>query len=80
MKPPCFNEETRTDCPKRHAGCAVNCPDWAKYVEARDAEYERRKQETAITSAMLDRRNKSLEKRYRRDMHYKRSHRRGHID
>lgn len=48
MKNPCFNEETRTDCPKRCAGCAVNCPEWAAYVKERDAEYERRKIESDV--------------------------------
>lgn len=55
MKNPCFNEETRTDCPKRCAGCAVNCPDWAKYVEERNAEYARRQEQAEIDRIMTRR-------------------------
>ena len=79
MKNPCFNKETRTDCPKRCAGCAVNCPEWAAYVKERDAEYERRKIESAVGSILLSNRNKALDSRIKRDIHYKRSHR-GHMD
>ena len=42
MDTPCFDKKTHTDCPRRHSGCAVNCPDLAKYVAERDKEYERR--------------------------------------
>lgn len=77
MKNPCFNEETRTDCPRRCSGCAVSCPDWAAYVKERDAEYERRKIESDVGSIMLSSRNHTMELRMRRDIHYKRSHR-GH--
>lgn len=43
MRPPCFDEQTKTDCPDRKQGCAVNCEKWAKYLEARNAEYAERK-------------------------------------
>lgn len=39
---PCYDKETKTDCPRRHAGCAVDCPEWAKYSEERAAEYKKR--------------------------------------
>lgn len=39
MKSPCFNVQTKTDCPKRHVGCTKDCPEWAKYVEERNEEY-----------------------------------------
>lgn len=42
MKIPCYNTETQTDCPKRHSGCAVDCPEWAAYCEERDKDYEKR--------------------------------------
>lgn len=42
MKCPCYDTETKTDCPKRHCGCQVDCPDWAEYVEARDDMYKKR--------------------------------------
>ena len=40
MKNPCYNKQTKTDCPRRCAGCAINCPDWAEYVKERDARYK----------------------------------------
>ena len=40
MKCPCYDELTKTDCPRRKAGCAINCPEWAEYVEARNKAYE----------------------------------------
>lgn len=43
LNSPCFNKETKTDCPDRKGGCAVNCPKWAKYVEEREEEYQQRK-------------------------------------
>lgn len=43
MKRPCYDPITHTDCPRRCGGCAVNCPEWAKYVSERDKEYKRRK-------------------------------------
>lgn len=42
MDSPCYNRETHTDCPRRHSGCAVDCPDWAAYCVERDKDYERR--------------------------------------
>lgn len=50
MKNPCYNEETKTDCPNRKAGCAAKCEKWAEYVKLRDAEYLQRQ-----TDAMLER-------------------------
>lgn len=75
MKNPCFNEETRTDCPKRKGGCAVDCPEWAAYVKERDAEYKRRQEQAEIDRIIANRRDKAFELRMRRDVHYKRSHR-----
>lgn len=79
MKNPCFNEETRTDCPKRCAGCAVSCPDWAAYVKERDAEYERRKEQADIDWIVHRGLDKAFERRMKKDNHYKRTHR-SHAD
>lgn len=43
MTPPCRDRKTNADCPRRHVGCAVTCPEWAKYVESRSVDYEDRK-------------------------------------
>lgn len=47
MKNPCYNKETKTDCPDRHPGCGATCEKWAEYVKLRDAEYETRHREAA---------------------------------
>lgn len=52
--PPCFDVSTRTDCPRRHEGCAVGCPDWEKYVVERDAEYKKRRDEMGLRVIIND--------------------------
>lgn len=77
MKNPCFNKETRTDCPKRCAGCAVNCPEWATYEKERNAEYERRRIQFEIDSISYDGIRKAQERYIKREMNRHRSHRKG---
>lgn len=58
MENPCYNTLTRTDCPNRSSGCAVNCPKWAKYVKERDENYEKRaldNREVAFTHGHVQR-------------------------
>lgn len=52
MKNPCYNEVTKTGCPKRAAGCAINCPEWAKHVEEREARYREKKATGDIAAAI----------------------------
>ena len=52
MTSPCFNVETRTDCPDRRGGCAATCKKWAKYVEARNKDYEKRQQVGEVTDTI----------------------------
>lgn len=52
MESPCYNVEKKIDCPRRRAGCAVDCPEWAKYVKARDAEYVERRREKDADSVL----------------------------
>lgn len=40
--PPCFNEKTRTDCPRRYIGCKATCEEWHNWLII----HEREKQET----------------------------------
>lgn len=46
-RPPCFDEATRTDCPKRHVGCRADCPEWQAWekVHAEETEEIRIKRE-----------------------------------
>lgn len=43
MSTPCYNDTTKTDCPRRARGCAVDCPEWAKYREQKESVYADRK-------------------------------------
>lgn len=43
MNPPCYDRINHIDCPRRHAGCAATCPEWAEYVKERDRDYASRK-------------------------------------
>lgn len=46
-KSPCYDETTRTDCPKRHVGCRAECPEWQAWerVHAEETEEIRIKRE-----------------------------------
>ena len=66
MKNPCYNKETKTDCPDRYSGCGADCPKWAAYVVKRDAEYIKRHIENAEKRHRISNRKarKHQEKRY----------------
>ena len=36
LESPCYDPKTKTDCPRRCAGCSVDCPDWAEHVAKRE--------------------------------------------
>ena len=42
---PCYDPETKTDCPKRKAGCNKECHDWDEYVKDRNKVYDERRQQ-----------------------------------
>lgn len=65
MNSPCYDPETGRDCPRRKAGCSVGCPDWDKYVEARNKQYEKKWQEQSEMYAVYDIKRKRSEKRQR---------------
>lgn len=50
---PCYDEATRTDCPRRCGGCQVGCPDWALYLEKRSELYKKRDIESAVNQAIV---------------------------
>lgn len=53
---PCFNEKTRTDCPKRCVGCKSSCAEWAKWeiIHARErAEINRKKRHSMEADTVL---------------------------
>lgn len=56
-RPPCFDEKSDTDCPKRYVGCKSWCEDWHKWIaihEAEKAEIRRKKYEENEVKAFLD--------------------------
>lgn len=55
---PCFDEKTRTDCPKRCVGCKTSCPAWAEWliIHAREKDEIRRKkyQDSEVNSFLIE--------------------------
>lgn len=64
MKNPCYDTNTKRDCPDRKPGCAINCPEWASYVDERDKIYKRRRNDREIKDGIKD--AKRRVKSYRR--------------
>lgn len=69
MYPPCYDRATKTDCPKRTETCKLNCPKWAKYLEERDKEYERRRIEAPVRGAFTEMATKNWSKKQRYRIH-----------
>lgn len=65
MNSPCYDIETKTDCPDRKAGCAVECPKWAAYVEKRNADYEKRRAAAEARYALEDTMRRRNVRRFR---------------
>ena len=68
--PPCFNRETRTDCPKRYVGCKSDCAAWhewlAVHAEELKLENERKRNERIAKDFLImhgDRWRKSSQQR-----------------
>jgi hypothetical protein len=59
MRAPCYDPETKTDCPKRTAGCQISCKRWAKYVKERDEYYAQKNKETLERIRYEDSRRRS---------------------
>ena len=54
IKPPCYNEETKTDCPDRTYGCHERCEKWSKYEKLRNEEYRKRLMESEARNAHFE--------------------------
>ena len=68
---PCYDVETKTDCPDRKAGCAVTCKKWADYVVERNKIYEQRVADAEVRSAIIEQTNKVNYRRQRRYISYR---------
>ena len=40
MDNPCYDKQTKKDCPNRTSDCALTCPKWQNYLELRNGKYE----------------------------------------
>lgn len=58
MTHPCFDHKSRQDCPRRHAGCAATCPEWAEYEKKRNARYDEAKNDRQNVEVYHDVREK----------------------
>lgn len=39
-RPPCYDETTRTDCPRRYVGCRAECTKWHDWLAIHESERE----------------------------------------
>lgn len=62
MNSPCYDVERKIDCPRRCAGCSVECPEWAAYVNERNDTYEKKVVENAARGSYYD----GIDKRVRK--------------
>ena len=61
LESPCYDRKTKTDCPRRCAGCSTSCPDWDGYLKKRDELYRKRKLDSDVDSAIRAMTNKRVE-------------------
>ena len=69
-KPPCYDDQTKTDCPERHVGCRADCPEWQAWekVHAEEIETIRRKRdEYDRVENFLSNQNKRVQMATRRE-------------
>ena len=64
MTPPCYNTATRTDCPRRHAGCQTSCREWKRYLVERDKIYVERQLSCIAYQTRKDAVEKAVRKKY----------------
>lgn len=69
---PCYNTKTHTDCPRRAAGCAIGCSDWAEYEKKRDKIRDERKKEAQLQQACIGLRPMTHNKAFRDKIYAKR--------
>ena len=70
VKPPCYDEQTHTDCSKRRVGCKSDCPEWKEWdrVHADEIETIRRKRdEYDRVENFLSNQNKRVQMATRRE-------------
>lgn len=76
-KVPCYNEETKTDCPRREAGCHSHCEKWKEYEALRNEEYRQRRIKYEAASVISESRDRIMKKKYNKSLRWHRCNRRG---
>lgn len=69
-KPPCRNDETLEDCPKRRVGCRAECEQWKQFekIHAEELEHIRQKRrEFDMVESFLSGQNKRIEMQRHRE-------------
>ena len=54
LKNPCYDEETGTDCTKRHVGCHETCNRWKIYTTLKAVERKQRIKKKHDSAAVYD--------------------------
>ena len=76
-KAPCYNDETKTDCPRREAGCHSHCEKWKEYEALRNEEYRQRRIRCDAVGAAIDSRERAIGKKYNKSLRWHRCNKRG---
>lgn len=76
LRNPCYDPETKTDCPRRCAGCSAFCEDWDEYRKKRDAIYTEKEIANKAKATSMDGYYYNSGKRLRRHTLYGRCNKR----
>lgn len=78
-RPPCYDEATNTDCPRRYVGCKAGCEEWHRWLAIHEEEKDKirrgREKYNDIEGCMVDQTKRVNQDRQRR---YTERHRKSH--
>lgn len=78
-RPPCYDEATNTDCPRRYVGCKTGCEEWHRWlaIHAEEKGKIRREKDKCIDadSFLVNQNKRLVQDRQRR---YTERQRKGH--
>lgn len=80
LKAPCYNHETKTDCPRREMGCHAHCEKWKEYEALKAEEYRLRKIHGEAAAIAYDSRERMITKKYKKTLRWHRCRNRGRRD
>ena len=81
-RPPCYDEATNTDCPRRYVGCKAGCEEWHRWlaIHAEEKNKIRREKDKRIDADnfLIDQNKRLVQDRQRRyTERHRKSHRKG---